>query len=416
MIEKLAYSKTNVKHNKSFFYYASFTIIAVIYFILFNSNSILPDNSTVMSSALGKEVTVGSTKLAINRWEYNENKKFMEVELAYKDSGDYVATKLNFSAKAKINVKEKLDVKTMLNTDNIYIVRINNIPKNYEAIALKVSQSSGENSNIKVDTSDITTDVFSSDTTDESKIDDVDDVIKGDSTTLYCDYRKVKINNNIKAETQKYYIINITKSEISNIKKDITTVDKSIKRNESLINIANNKINNLNSQIKYEIKEEQNNTNQKITSYKAKITDSEQQNVNLKKTKTSLIDKITKLKEKINDLENPNAKPSIKPNAKPSIKPNVKPSIKPNVKPKVKPSVKPSVKPKVKPSVKPSVKPNVIPNIKTDNVLFKLQNEQQDLQKQLDLTQLKHDEEMKKYEDNYKLFIVNLKESKELKH
>ncbi|MCB2294674.1 hypothetical protein LGK95_14315 [Clostridium algoriphilum] len=82
-----------------------------------------------MNSGLGREVEVGSTKFSINRWEYNENKKIMEIELSYKDSGDYIATKFDFSAKAKVNVKKQLAVKTMLNTNNIYIVQIENIPE-----------------------------------------------------------------------------------------------------------------------------------------------------------------------------------------------------------------------------------------------------------------------------------------------
>jgi len=313
VIKNLAYSNTSVKHNKSLFYYIALIVIIVMYFIFFNASSILPDNSTVMNTALGTEVNAGSTKLSINRWEYNKDKNFMEIELSYKDSGDYVTTKLNFSAKAKINVKEKLDVKTILNTDNIYIVRINNIPKNYEAIALKVSQSSSENL-VNIDTSDITTDDFSSTTADESTSDKVSNVIKNNSTTLYCDYRKVKTNNNIKNETQKYYIINITESEIKNITKDIINIDKSVKINEGLIDIANDKINSLDSQIKYEIAEEQASTNQKIISYKAKITDSEQQNVTLQKTKDSLIEKINKLELKVNDIKNPNNKASVKSN------------------------------------------------------------------------------------------------------
>jgi len=313
VIQNLAYSNTSVKHNKSLFYYIALIVIIVMYFIFFNASSILPDNSTVMNTALGMEVNAGSTKLSINRWEYNKDKNFMEIELSYKDSGDYVTTKLNFSAKAKINVKERLDVKTILNTDNIYIVRINNIPKNYEAIALKVGQSSSENP-VNIDTSNITTDDFSSTASDQSTSDKVSNIIKNNSITLYCDYRKVKINNNIKNETQQYYIINITKSEINNINKDVINIDKSVKTNEGLIDIANEKINSLDSQIKYEIAEEQASTNQKIISYKAKITDSEQQNVTLKKTKTSLVEKINKLEQKVNDIKNPNNKASVNTN------------------------------------------------------------------------------------------------------
>ena len=304
MIGNLAYSKTNVKHNKSTFYYVSFIFIIIVYFIFFNANSILPDNSTVMNSSLGTEVNVGSTKFSINRWEYNKDKNFMEIELSYKDSEDYIATKFKFSAKAKVNVKKQLAVKTMLNTDNIYIVQIENIPENYEAIALKVSQYLGSNSNINIDTSDISMEDFSSSTIDKSINNDNDDAIKNNFTTLYCDYRKVKINNNLKSETKKYYIINMSKTEIKNINNDVITIDNKIKSNDNIINIANEKINNLNSQLKYEIEAEQNKTNQKINSYKSKIDTSGVENASMQMTKASLIDKIAKVEQKIIDVTN----------------------------------------------------------------------------------------------------------------
>ena len=158
------------------------------------------------------------------------------------------------------------------------------------------------NININIDTSDITTDDFTSSTVSNDISNDNNNAIKNNSTTLYCDYRKVKVNNNLKLETQKHYLINITKTEISNIAKDVITINNKIKSNENLIVMANEKINNLNSQYKYEIKEEQNNTNQEINSYKVKITDNELQNINLQNTKSSLIEKTKKLEQKVNDI------------------------------------------------------------------------------------------------------------------
>lgn len=304
MIGNLAYSKTNVKHNKSTFYYVSFVFIIISYFIFFNANSILPDNSTVMNTSLGKEVNVGSTKLSINRWEYNKDKNFMEIELSYKDSSDYIATKFSFSAKAKVNVKKKLDVKTILNPENIYIIRIENIPENYEAIALKVSQDSSSDPNVNIDTSDINTDDFSSSTVGDNLSNENNKTITNNSTTLYSDYRKVKINNNLKEKTEQDYIINITRTEINNINNDVITIDNKIKSNDNIINMANEKINSLNNQFKYEIEAEQNKTNQKINSYKAKIDSSGQENGSLQMTKVSLVDKIAKLEQKINDVTN----------------------------------------------------------------------------------------------------------------
>jgi len=53
VIRNLAYSNTSVKHNNSLFYYIALIVIIVMYFIFFNASSILPDNSTVMNTALG---------------------------------------------------------------------------------------------------------------------------------------------------------------------------------------------------------------------------------------------------------------------------------------------------------------------------------------------------------------------------
>jgi len=207
-------------------------------------------------------------------------------------------------AKAKVNVKKQLAVKTMLNINNIYIVQIENIPENYEAIALKVSQNIGLGSNINIDMSDISTDDFSSNSVEENINNDNDNAIKNKSTTLYCDYRRVKINNNLKAETQKYYIINILKTEIKNINNDVITIDNKIKSNDNIINISNEKINNLNSQLQYEIEAEQNKTNQTINSYKAKIDASGIDNASIVITRASLIDKIAKVNQNINDVTN----------------------------------------------------------------------------------------------------------------
>ena len=375
MIQNLSYSNTSIKHNKSLFYYIALIVILIMYFIFFNANSILPDNSTVMNSALGKEVNAGSTKLSINKWEYNKNKGFMEVELSYKDSGDYITTKLNFSAKAKVNVKEKLNVKTILNTDNIYIVRIENIPKNYEAIALKVSQNSSANTTSTIDTNDISTDDFSSSTANDS---DNTGTITNNSTTLYCDYRKVKINNNIKDEEQKYYIINITKSKISNINKDINTVNNSIKTNDNLTDMANDKINTLNSQYKYEITQEQTNTDQQINTYKAKIVENERQNSTLEITKSSLLEKINKLNEKINDIKQSEVKADIKTKTDTKIKTD-----------------------------------NA--DIKVNNTLFMLQSKREKQQENFNHIESNHNKEMKKYIYKYELFIEGKKERKPIK-
>ena len=126
--------------------------------------------------------------------------------------------------------------------------------------------------------------------------------VVSNSTTLYCDYRKVKINNNLKTETQKEYMANITKTEIKNVEKNVTNVNKEIQNNKNLIDLANKKIDDLNGQYKYEIEQEQTITTEKISNYKSKIQQITQQNEDLKNTKSLMAEKIKKLQQQLKDI------------------------------------------------------------------------------------------------------------------
>ena len=313
MFQNFINSIKNKRHNKSMFYYVSFTFIIIMYFIFFNANGILPDNSPIINTDLNKEVDVGSTKLYLTRCEYNKEKKFIEIQFKYTDTNDFIKPKLNFSAKAKIDIKTKLNVKTMIATNDTYIIHVENIPQNYEAIALKIIQ----NSNTNVDYSGITASDFSLDAINNSTNITDNNIISNNSSTIYSDYRKVEINNNLKEETQKYYLVNITKSQINDLKKEINNIDTTKKDNNNLINIANTNINDLNNQYKYEIKQEQSNTTQNINNLKANIKSINQQNKNLQNNISLLQDKIEKLGEKINDIS---GKTNVKKKVKPVLK------------------------------------------------------------------------------------------------
>lgn len=291
--------RLTAKNNKSFFYYVTFSLIILMYIIFFNIKSFLPDDAPIFNTDFGKQVELGSTKLSIKNWEYNENKNFMEVQLNYADSGDSMVTNLNFTAKAKSDISKNLTVKTILNTDNTYIIHIENVPQNYGAIALKVSENSSSN----VDTEDVNINDFNLDEVNtDSNNDSNNGEIANNSVTLYSDYRKVKINNNLTTETQKKYLATITDDNIDNIKNDIKDIDKKIKSNDNLIKMANKKIDSLKGQLKYEIDSEQETTNQEINSYNSKINQLNQQNDDLKQTKSLMKEKIGKLQNKLKDI------------------------------------------------------------------------------------------------------------------
>lgn len=298
-MEDIRNIKVSTKNNKSFFYYFSFFLIVAMYIFFFNSKSFLPDASPVINTDINKIMYIGGTRISISRWEYNPQKSFMEVELNYDDidSTNGITTKLYFTAKPKSDITRKLVVKTLITTDNIYILHIENIPRNFEAIALKVSQNSSIN-----DTDDIND--FSVDNIDKNMQSDStnNNQIVNNSTTLYCDYRKVKINSNLKIETQKNYIIDITKREIDTMKNNINAIDKKVTDNKKLIDMCNKKISDLKDQFKYEIEEEQKNTTQQINNYNFKINDIVTKNNDLINNKNLIQEKIEKLQLKIQDI------------------------------------------------------------------------------------------------------------------
>jgi hypothetical protein len=284
--------KSSVKRNKSIVYYISFFSIVSVFIFFFNSKNIFPQYTKLFNTPIGQEIDLGSTKLFIKRWEYNEDKKYMEVELYYAESDDSLGTKFEFSAKPEVNTQLKLPVKTVIYTDSTYIIRIENIPKDYVAISLKVTQDTSLNTSMSY----VTNDDFDTSLTKQNNDSDTN------TANLYCDYRKVKINNNLKGKSDNAYIMDITNSDIKTLKSNIIAIEKSIQSNKNLIDAINKKIFDLNSEIKYEIDSDQKKTIDTISSYNLRIQQINNANSDLSSQKITIQERIEKLHQKLRDL------------------------------------------------------------------------------------------------------------------
>lgn len=267
--KSIKFSRKNVKSN---FYYIAFAIIVLGFGIFFNSKHIMPDTTQLYNTSIGQQFHIGDLNIYLNRWEYNQNKNFMEIELRYSETDDSLNSKLDFSAVAKVNTSKKLQIETVVKTDNTYILHIENVPKNYGAICIKVLENDD------------------SDSSSNSKI------------SLYCDYRKVKINNTLKIQSEKDYLIKITKEDIKSYENKISEDNKIIAKNKVKMDEINKNINDLDSQYKYEIKDEQQKTTQKINDLQNKITQINKENDDLFSTENNDYEKIGKLKLKLSDL------------------------------------------------------------------------------------------------------------------
>ncbi len=225
----------------------------------------------------------------------------MEVELNYEETNDTIGSKLKFSAKPKSNTALALNVKTIIVTDDTYIIHIENIPSDYKAVALKVSQSSNSSGDVVDDSSDDNTDFSTTNT--NTTADDSTGTNTSSNATLYADYRKVKINNNLKVETEKNYLAQLTKREIKNLEAKMKKFQATINKNTAMISAYNDKIADLNAQMKYEIPEDQEKTSDKIDDCNSKIKNLDSNNSDLENTKNLTKDKIAKLNLKVNDIQ-----------------------------------------------------------------------------------------------------------------
>ncbi|MDS0528322.1 hypothetical protein NNC19_21785 [Clostridium sp. SHJSY1] len=283
-------AKLITKNNKSRFYYVSFVFIILAYFIFFNARNVLPDSSEIMQTPANQEINVGSSsiKITLNRFEYNQNENFMEVEFKYSNK-ETIATDFNFLAKVKTKNDKisEINVNPIINTNNTCILHIENIPKEYKVISLKAYEKSSQ-----IDTEGSENDSKNQNASKKESY----------SASMYFDYRKIEINNELKVESEKYYMMNIVKNDIENINKEIEVIDEEIKKNLEFVDISNKKIEELNGQVKYQIDKEVAQTKQQIQGYKTKINESIEKNEELKTTKNSKLEKIKKLNEKLNDI------------------------------------------------------------------------------------------------------------------
>ncbi|MDD3225737.1 MAG: hypothetical protein PHX70_13740 [Clostridium sp.] len=297
--------KFSTRSNKSVIYIIAFVIIVTGFFIFFNLGNLLPDNSQIFNTPKGQISYIGSTKIAIKRWEYNKEKGFMEVELNYSEADDSVDSAFKFSAKPESYPKMKLPIKTIITTDDTYIIHINDIPKDYKAIALKVTQTAN-NTDDTGDTSDVDSSSDSSDDFSTSSLNSsTSSSVTSQTTeaTLYCDYRKVKVNNTLTTETRKKYLITLTKQDIKTLNLNMKKIRNNIDKNNSMIKSYNDKIANLNNNIQYEIQEEQQKTLSEIDSCNTKIKNLNDANTSLESQKELVKQKIEKLNLEINNIK-----------------------------------------------------------------------------------------------------------------
>lgn len=267
--------KTNLRRRTSLIYLLLTVVVVLGLFFMILSGYIMEEDIPVMASPINEKITLSSYEnINIIKWVYDENENKMEVIIDTSNLGSEYE-KISFESFQRSDGKE-LDTKVIFEEDQVYMVHINNISKEYIQIALEM--------------------IVNVPTENEGKF--TSKVFK----TLYNDYRKVdkeKVEMHDEITNFAYlnnYMIDSFENEIKDIyteREKITDEIKQIKSN----------IKELESSRSYQTEDEKVETNSLISSQEMSIDSKEKDIERLKLREKLLKEKIGKREQRIREKQ-----------------------------------------------------------------------------------------------------------------
>lgn len=245
----------------------------------------MEDKIDILNTEIGKEFNLNANgTFMINDWVYDEQKNKMQITLITSKMSSYLS-ELNFESVARIDVQNKLETEVVYSSNDIYIININDIPKNFEQIALRL---------IKNDIS--FEEEFEQNEMVQQK--EKNNII----TSIYTDERKVKKEEILETDV-KYYAVKVTDEMIEESQNEIENTNKTIESETEFIAYINGEIVKLKQELIYQTLEEQTATNNEIYQLEKEIETHNREIKNLELDIQSYDAKIKRLEQRKRDLE-----------------------------------------------------------------------------------------------------------------
>lgn len=272
-----------------------------------------------MQTPYNMEITgLDQTNLVLQKWEYNPNEQLMEVMLKTKHVGtDQVRPTFSFAAKEK-DSKEIFPVKVVYKDEETVVLQIKKVPETYRYIGLFVR----ENRDPKIIENEINNTLSEgTGTLDPDAAQVKSSWPKPKETIVIGDYRKIKLNKELKNNSTLAYKKEQIMLEIEQVKKEIVIIqNERIPLQEQLISSIKEEIKTLKSEMKYKTEEEKQEAYTKIVSQQEAIKKAEKQQQDYLTEVKQLQEKEAKLYEKLNDVESKAAAVNDKKEIKSAIK------------------------------------------------------------------------------------------------
>lgn len=133
--------RKNLKMNVSNIYIVV-AFIFILGFGFFGTSKIyIAENIPINQSELNTEFDLRSNgKFSLNSWVYDKEKNKMEIILVTNGMKDY-SSELDFTSVSKNDLKKELPLEVVYKDNDIYIIQIKKVPKNFDQVAIRLHKT-----------------------------------------------------------------------------------------------------------------------------------------------------------------------------------------------------------------------------------------------------------------------------------
>jgi len=263
------------------------------------------DDSVIAQTDYDKSINgLNQTTLTLRDWEYNPTNHLMEVTIEREHTGtDAVEPTFTFEAKGK-ETKDMYPAKKVYESDEIMVIHIENVPSKYHVIGLFVTEHR-DNKILKQEYKKKLKDDKDKMITDEDKIEQ-SRLPKPEEIIIIGDYRKIKDNKDLAIKSEKEYKKENIIEEINRIEQETSLItDESIPFEEDLIATLTKEKSAIKEDMKYETKEEKNQSESEIEQKENAIVSAEEEIEQYKNHVKDLKEKYGNREEKLEALLHP---------------------------------------------------------------------------------------------------------------
>lgn len=294
MLKKFINSKQKRKKLKTKIHivYSGIASIIILGFAFFYTSKIfIADDTDILNSEIGTEFNINNTsKFTINEWIYDENTHKMQVTLITSNLTDHLSD-LQFISVARSNFNKELPTKVVYNTRDIYIIMIDDVPKNFGQVALRLVKKE-----INFDQ------ILSIDDKENLSAEEQKEIEDNILASIYAD-KRVIATGEVKQQKVKEYAFKVTNEMIETAEENRENLMVEIQKNTLIISRIKDEIEILKQELIYQTTEEQDVTNNQIFSFEKQIENYEKTNSDILVNVDSIDAKIERLTQRKRDLK-----------------------------------------------------------------------------------------------------------------